>query len=511
MGLRCRAIAPIGVLLATWVGCSSDIGPPSSATAGNGGTTASGGMGGFAGAGLNAGGASMPGGRGGTPQAWSCDDAAYGDGRCDCGCGAPDQDCTQQDLAHCEVCNRAGSCNLADCPGRIDPTDVTTCLAPPAGWTCTPSTYGDGKQCECGCGIRDPDCPDGDVTSCDDCLAAGSCANGLCPSSIVPGDNARCAVPPRWTCAASLYGDGVCHCGCGVVDVDCPDATAASCQVCDASSCSPLECAVEPNDNAHCATPPFTWQCSPRLYGDGSRCDCGCGAIDPDCASSGVDACDRCDDPGSCSAIACPSFIDAGFNAHCDAPTAPPGWSCGPGTYGDGTCDCGCTVPDVDCRTADLTSCSRCLECGGHGACEGTVEPADPTQCAPPPSDWICSAAAYRDIVCDCGCGLPDPSCQGIELLYICGNFPVEGCSGGNKPHIDPNHNALCTIAIPNGWTCDRSYYDDGLCDCGCGAVDLDCRSNDVAACEQCNDKGSCSAIACPGSIAASDTAHCSN
>jgi len=62
---------------------------------------------------------------------------------------------------------------------------------------------------------------------------------------------------------------------------------------------------------------------------------------------------------------------------------------------------------------------------------------------------------------------------------------------------------------VPNDWSCDRRFYDDGLCDCGCGVVDPDCPSNDVSACEECDGEGSCSTVACPGTIAANDTAHC--
>ena len=503
-------MAAIGLILLPAVACTDTVVPPGAAAGGQAGTSASGGAGGYAGATASTGGASASGGVGGIPQGWTCQPSAYGDGVCDCGCGAPDVDCAQQDPAHCQVCNAYGSCNLADCPGRIDPGDVTTCLAPPAGWTCTPSTYGDGKVCECGCGVQDLDCPDSDVTSCDNCLAQGSCAQGLCPSSIASGDNAHCAVPARWACAASSYGDGMCDCGCGVVDVDCPDATAASCQVCDASSCSPLNCkGVNAADNAHCPTPPYTWQCSPRLYGDGARCDCGCGAVDPDCASLGVAACDRCDDPGSCSAQACPGLIDPTANAHCTPQPTPSGWTCGPGTYGDGICDCGCSVPDADCRSSDPATCVRCLECGNQGSCDGTIDQTDSTQCAPPPAGWICAASHYRDIICDCGCGIPDPACQGIPLLYVCETFPPEGCSGGKSFHVDPIHNALCIVQIPSAWTCDRSYYEDGLCDCGCGVADLDCPSNEVSACDVCNDTGSCSPTACPGTILASDSAQC--
>jgi hypothetical protein len=486
-----------------------------------GGVGAVGGMvgtGGLAGTPVSAGWTSLLAGQGGgaapsvPPAGWDCDYSAYADGKCDCGCGAPDADCVAQELDECAVCNGIGSCNLAACPGRIDPNDVTTCIPPPAGWTCTPGLYGDGKSCECGCGIQDLDCPNTDVSSCDNCQASGSCAEGPCPSALAVDDNTRCEVPARWTCDASAYGDGTCDCGCGVVDVDCADASVQSCQACSDASCSPNICAVDPDDNAHCPNPPVTWNCSPRLYNDESRCDCGCGAIDPDCQSSGADACDTCDAPGSCSAQPCPGLIDAASNGHCDQPAPPAGWTCAPGAYADGiTCDCGCGVADPDCRSSDSDNCVRCTSCGGHGTCEGTIDSADTTQCAPPPSGWTCSADAYRDQVCDCGCGIPDVYCQGIELLYVCGNYPVEGCSGGNKAHIDPNHNALCLINVPSEWTCDRTYYGDGLCDCGCGAVDLDCPSNDVTECEQCDDDGSCSTAACPGSIVTDDTAHCSN
>ncbi len=455
MAVTFRGITPAGLLLAIWAGCSSDVARPTAPGAGGqagiagaGGIAAAAGIGGMGGL-AGAAGTSMVGGQGG---------------------GAP------------------------------------------PGWTCTPATYADGHQCECGCGIPDPDCKSADATSCDNCLAQGSCASALCPSSIAPHDNAHCAVPPLWVCPAASYGDGICNCGCGVIDADCPDATAASCQTCDPSSCAPVKCiGVDAADNAHCAAPPTTWQCSPRLYGDGVRCDCGCGAFDPDCTSLALDACDTCDDPGSCSAQACAGLINPTYNARCVVPPPPPGWTCGPATYGDGTCDCGCTVPDVDCRTPDVTSCARCLACGGDKICGSTIDSTDPTQCAPPPAGWTCSAAAYRNLACDCGCGVPDPMCQGIEEYYVCETFPVEGCTGGNKLHLDPQHNALCIVSVPAAWTCDRGYYDDGVCDCGCGAVDADCPANDPTACWTCNAPGSCSTTTCPGTIAPRDTAHCTN
>lgn len=379
----------------------------------------------------------------------------------------------------------------------------------PFGWRCTATAYGDGR-CDCGCGVRDSDCASADATSCESCAATGSCARGSCSGTIAPNDNAHCAPPPRWQCDPASYGDGKCNCGCGVVDIDCADNTISSCESCDAGSCSPFGCEVFPDDNSQCPKPPPLWSCSERLYRDGVRCDCGCGSVDPDCETAGVESCDKCDAPGSCSAQACPSFIEPKSNGLCYQPSPPPQWSCPPGAYGDGgQCDCGCSVPDPDCHTNNLNECARCWTCGGHGVCEGTILPEDTTQCAPPPPAWTCSAKAFRDSICDCGCGLLDSYCQDIELRYVCENYPVEGCSGGHRALIDPNHNYRCNITVPAEWTCDRSYYDDGFCDCGCGVIDLDCSANDIRSCDACNTTGSCSSAACPGTIAATDIAHC--
>ena len=61
---------------------------------------------------------------------------------------------------------------------------------------------------------------------------------------------------------------------------------------------------------------PTGWTCAPKFYGD-AHCDCGCGLVDKDCADATVDACEFCDDSGSCSEAACPGSIDPNNNATC--------------------------------------------------------------------------------------------------------------------------------------------------------------------------------------------------
>jgi hypothetical protein len=48
----------------------------------------------------------------------------------------------------------------------------------------------------------------------------------------------------------------------------------------------------------------LTWTCDVDSYGTDDGCDCGCGALDPDCAGQGckepgcmTEACEACHDP----------------------------------------------------------------------------------------------------------------------------------------------------------------------------------------------------------------------
>ncbi|MGC4119622.1 MAG: proprotein convertase P-domain-containing protein [Myxococcales bacterium] len=61
-------------------------------------------------------------------------------------------------------------------------------------------------------------------------------------------------------------------------------------------------------------------------------------------------------------------------------------------------------------------------------------------------------------------------------------------------------------------WNCSPGYYNDGSdCDCGCGSVDPDCSSDTGIAgvCDYCDDPGSCSTAACPGTIDTADNSSC--
>jgi hypothetical protein len=318
-------------------------------------------------------------------------------------------------------------------------------------------------------------------------------AVGGCPGTPDPSDSTLCKIPSNWSCDPALYYDGVCSCGCGVVDVDCADATSSACDSCPASSCQPFTCNVRPTNNAICVSAPLSWRCPSYLYADGDSCDCGCGFFDPDCAASDVGACDTCNAEGSCSAKACPGTIDPNQVGYCPDLDAPEGWTCDPDYYADGMkCDCGCGVLDLDCATGELDDCVRCFGCPSL-ECQ-RVDPSDTTLCLPAPEDWICDERRYGDTTCDCGCGVEDPNC--LDLPGYCGQCPMEGCARGDCMLLDEQDQTQCNYRIPEEWSCEGAYF-DGICDCGCGAIDRDCSSTSRDVCEVCDAPGSCSDQPC--------------
>ncbi|MBU1239157.1 hypothetical protein KKF84_17305 [Myxococcota bacterium] len=261
-------------------------------------------------------------------QNWLCEvPAVCGDGTCDAG---EDSTSCPADCPVVPVCGD-GTCDAGE--------DSTSCPEDcvPTGWTCTASWYGDG-DCDCGCGVLDTDCADSADTSCDYCGACTSDSdcityvndtqNWLCEVPAVCGDGTCDAgedstscpedcVPAGWTCPIGWYGDSACDCGCGGLDTDCTDSADTSCDYCDACTGSG-DCTTYVNDTENwlCEAPatcgngtcdagedgascpvdcvPTGWICPGAWYGD-TACDCGCGALDSDCADSADTSCDYCD------------------------------------------------------------------------------------------------------------------------------------------------------------------------------------------------------------------------
>jgi hypothetical protein len=226
---------------------------------------------------------------------WTCDDSWYGDGECDCGCGALDIDCDGPYAADCDWTFQCTNQWLV-----VDPNQNWRCIDPPPApdeWDCDPSWYGD-DFCDCGCGVIDYDC-DGPYAA--DCDWTFKCTDqGLV---VDPNENWRCLdLPPpaEWDCNPSWYGDGACHCGCGALDYDCAGPEASHCY--HTAACTNQWLAVHPDENWRCIDPsvPLEWTCNPYDYDD-YFCDCGCGVLDIDCAGPEATRChvlSACTDQG---------------------------------------------------------------------------------------------------------------------------------------------------------------------------------------------------------------------
>src|SRR5690606_15161993 len=142
-------------------------------------------------------------------------------------------------------------------------------------------------------------------------------------------------------------------------------------------------------------------------------------------------------------------------------------------------------------------ACERCNLEGSCSAqpCPGTIDPEDTARCVQPPApeDWTCTPGRYADgLVCDCGCGAADLDCRDQDL-ETCED--CSSCSGsGSCLRVDANDTTRC-LEAPSDWECDDERYADGFgCDCGCGALDLDCDSQLAESCDWCPMyAGSCS------------------
>jgi hypothetical protein len=176
-------------------------------------------------------------------------------------------------------------------------------------------------------------------------------------------------------------------------------------------------------------------------------------------------------------------------------------------------------------KTATVTSTSTNTSTGSMGCsgfqcangqcinaaqeCDNTVHCADGSDEAP----YNAACPSTNTTSTGTGGGACDPffefTCNSGECLpifFVCDGGLLD-CGDGSDEDA-----ALCGSGggAPPEWTCDPTYYDaaDG-CDCGCGAIDLDCASSNVDACDYCDNSGSCSATACPGDVDPTNNAIC--
>jgi hypothetical protein len=380
------------------------------------------------------------------PAAWRCDPALHGDAICDCGCGAADPSCGDDSCTSpgcsapaCQVCFTADG-SARDCEQCQDARGTAVACVAPAG--CAESVLADGV-CDCGCGTDDPDCGAGEG-----CALLGCSAGGCEVCRDAAGRPTPC--PGTFSCEAARYADGAhCDCGCGRADPDCGG------RGCDEPGCAADACDLR-HDARGRAIRPNGWHCAPEAFGTLDGCDCGCGAIDPDCLAG-------CSEPG-CRAPSCDHCrAEDGSSFECR-------WTCDLARFGDKQqCDCGCGAIDPDCRELGCNEpgcwapgCESCNGASGALTCERGA----------------CDSAYFGDGVCDCGCRERDPDCGGA-LACVEPGCSDEGCERCHGAKGEPR---ACA-----DWQC--SFEGQGTgdgCNCGCGAPDPDCGTDQGCAVPGC-------------------------
>ena len=428
----------------------------------------------------------------------------------DDGCGGTCGTCSVDKGCIDGICQSGPDCQ-ADCTDKL-------CGEDGCGGVCGTCNLATAPVCQAGKCVAQciPNCF-GKVCGTDSC--GGSC--GACLSGMLCTEGATC-VPATWTCDPAKYAaEDQCDCGCGVIDPDCGIGSFATLGCQDGEVCTAGKCV---------AIVPAAWKCEKPAYGNGGICDCGCGAVDPDCkvADAPLAGCkfgEKCAENGSCGPCKpdcagkiCGDDGCGGFCGACPKPKVPgdPKLACVGGKCVDGcvpkpvlcvtnTCGsdgcgstCGTCKPDTFCKTGNCEtepgkSCEGFCKGKAPGGCScmaGCLQKGDccpdfvgTCTCAPKCQDKACGADGCGGTCGTCLVGSGKPYCGNVGqcsdmcgpqcLGKVCGDDGCGGKCGTCAIGEVCSGNGKC---VPAAWNCPHFYYaDNSACDCACGAPDPDC------------------------------------
>ena len=206
-----------------------------------------------------------------------------------------------------------GACDLAPSgepvPGGSPPPPRGGAVSPPKAWTCAPESYAANDGCDCACGAPDPDCLAPRTSG-------GPAVRGCPSSSPYCSRDGQCvaACLSGFVSECNVYKQGdetvfLAH--------NCRPEGGMKAEECDSGDIC-LYRGFAGGEEAKCAAPPVPgWTCWERDYNDGSKCHCECGALDPDCPNAFAKVVTCEDDPDRCAED--PSCEVCGVDGHCQA------------------------------------------------------------------------------------------------------------------------------------------------------------------------------------------------
>ena len=350
-----------------------------------------------------------------------------------------------------------------------------------------------------------------------DACGPGTAQHGLECLPIGPdagGDGSAPDVGPDTTADGAANPDTAADTGLDASDVP-ADVSAATCDPACSAAATCVDGVCEPMPI------PATWTCAKKAWADGATCDCGCGAVDPDCAAAPnpVVGCKsgKCKADGTCEACTpqcsgkeCGDDGCGSLCGICDVPGKP---SCVGGT-------CQACAPDCAGKACGPDGCGgQCGSCGPGLKCafDQCIFPPAEESCLGhcggyAPSGCACNAACAGDGSCCvdvglCGCL---PKCGGLA----CGDDGCGGscgeCAAGSTCVAGACLLGVCTDATCNSHgsclpatatcTCDAGYAGP-FCDaCAQGFVGF---PSCVTPCDdvtQCDDGNACTSDDCSAS-----------
>ncbi len=426
---------------------------------------------------------------------WNCTPTDVGDMyRCSCGCGFLGPYCASAEASICYI-------NL--CPSGTQPLEHQN-------WLCEPECSATDTS---NCSGSKPHCFEGRCSECaesSDCPGSQTCDDGICGRCNTAEDcseeGAQCLkhhCVKGWTCDGDRYGDRKCDCGCGVPDIDCKSSRLDDCEWKHCNSTLPVDgqnwlCMPECNEanrentcdvgkTPYCANG-FCSECAEDTHCAGNEKGSHC--ANGKCAACTEDA--HCDADHHCVGGKC---AECAFNHPCAEGEACingyclQGWTCYDYMYGDGLCDCGCGVKDIDC-TSDSSSVCDSYRCSNDA--DGRPWPVDEN------ANWNCKV--------DSECGLNNPCTdrpvnkshcyQGrcmecTDDTHCAGGRCIEGQCIECMDNQDCSQGHCLAHHCIEEWKCWLGLYNagNGYCDCGCGSFDPDCKDQTA---ESCNGDNQC-------------------
>lgn len=432
------------------------------------------------------------------------------DDGCDCGCAVADPDCGTApadrrlcEFAHCASGQVPTAADPALCEPDVcgngyvgddevcddgDTTDEGGCFADCTGVVGGFLCGDEGQGCRrerCGDGVRtlSERCDDGNETNgdgCDElcvdepgfiCFDNFPCRQTFCGDFFVEidftsksgescddgnstsgdGCDPTCEAEPGFFCDPFGAGCFAVECGNGIVE---GDPFAGLGESCDDQN----DVAGDGCDNC-VAEPGFTC-----FNGPCHRVRCGDSIVDND----GFQSFEQCDDGDALGNDGCSAAcaLEQGF----DCFSVPVGTDCIEIVCGDG-------VQSFD-QFGIFEACDDGNDDSGDG-CDG--------ECRFVEAGFICEAPGELCREPVCGDGQRDG--DGFQFFEECDDSNTnngDGCSAvctAESGFECPEEGEAC-VPLPPGWTCALAFFDtsDG-CDCGCGALDPDCESDNANAC----------------------------